>query len=174
MFLFIFIVCSAFLLRVYVLQPATVEGHSMDTSLTSGDFVLSNKMGEISRFDIITTHEPDEPDTLIVKRVIGLPGDVINMQGDVLTINGTIYDEPYLSDLKSAFENGTLRYRTGYEDLAHQQLIANSTFFTSDFTVEVPDGYYYVLGDNRLISKDSRMFGPVKADYIIGKVIFNF
>lgn len=161
------------MLRVYVLQPATVQGNSMDASLSSGDFVLSNKMGEISRFDIVTTHEPDEPDTLIVKRIIGLPGDVINMTNDVLTINGKVYDEPYIDEMKQSFYDGSIRYKSGYEDAAHQQLIEQSKTFTSDFTVEVPDGYYYVLGDNRLISKDSRTFGPVKADFIIGKVIFN-
>lgn len=159
--------------RIVVFSPVKVEGHSMDPTLKNNQRLISSKISSLSRQDIITCKEPDNPDLYVVKRVIGLPGDIIKMEHDVLTINGKKYTEPYLDNYKTELKKDKLldvySYNTDYQKIA-----ANSETFTSYFTVTVPENKYFVLGDNRLISKDSRIFGFVDKSLIQGKVVLRF
>lgn len=161
------------LARLYVFTPFTVRGHSMDPTLADGQRLIASKISGYERFDIITCKEPGEEDTVIVKRIIGLPGDVVTMKDDVLTINGKTYNEPYLEDYKKQFVNDKLQKTYAY-DTEFQAIAAAADHFTSDFYYEVPKGQYFVLGDDRLISKDSRIFGMVDADLMLGKAVFRF
>jgi signal peptidase I len=131
-----------------------VEGESMMPTLREGNWLIVNKYGSVQRFDIIVFHANQQED--YVKRVIGLPGDRIMYKNDVLYINGRPVKEPYLNRYKRKLIDGKL---------------------TGDFTLEeitgekqVPKGYVFVLGDNRLSSWDSRHFGFVKMSRIVGKV----
>ena len=144
------------LLRQFVFTPTTVRGESMLPTLEDGNRVILSKMTTIERFDEVVFQATDSPDNY-VKRVIGLPGDTIEMRNDVLYINGKAYDEPYLEEFK-------------------KELNRNENL-TEDFTLEkltgeykVPEGLMFVLGDNRIYSKDSRIFGFVPMDRIIGEV----
>ena len=110
---------------------------------------------------------------MIVKRIIGMPGDTVKMENDQLTINGKKYDEPYLDKFKKEFSEDKLQGEYAYSSGFQAQAESASTF-TSDFEYTVPKGKYLVLGDNRLISKDSRMFGLVDKDMIQGKVVFRY
>ncbi|SJZ62322.1 signal peptidase I [Pilibacter termitis] len=149
------------LLRQFVFTPVTVLGHSMDPTLSNKERVIALKHEKIERFDIITFKAPDDSGKNYVKRVIGLPGDSIQCMDDVLYINGKIYKEPYVEELKSKLSDGEP--------------------FTHDFTldglfgeVHVPEGKYFVLGDNRRISKDSRMIGYIDQKAVLGVVKFAF
>ncbi|KAF1299284.1 signal peptidase I [Enterococcus sp. JM4C] len=159
--------------RYFIFTPITVMGHSMDPTLQDGQKLISSKISSYNRMDIITTVEPDEPETLIVKRLIGLPGDTVSMKNETLTINGKEYKEDYLDEFKKKFADDKLQEEYSYDE-KFQAAAEQATQFTQDFEVTIPEGKYLVLGDNRLISKDSRIFGLVDKDLIQGKAVFRY
>lgn len=141
----------AAIIRYFLFAPIVVDGLSMMPTLQNGDRMIVNKLGKPDRFDIIVFHAPERKD--YIKRVIGLPGDVIEYHNDILYINGEPYDEPYLDEYKKNIVDGPL---------------------TEDFTLEdfglkkVPEGELFVMGDNRRFSKDSRQIGTISIDEVIG------
>ncbi|MFP3916166.1 signal peptidase I [Lysinibacillus telephonicus] len=144
----------AVLIRYFLFTPIVVDGESMMPTLEDGDRMIVNKMGELDRFDIVVFHAPEGKD--YIKRVIGLPGDYIEYKDDQLYINGEPIDEPYLDEYKSQLTEGTLTQDFTLQDI--------------DPTLEViPEGYVFVMGDNRRYSKDSRHIGIVSEEKIIGK-----
>lgn len=170
---FIGVLALFIVLRLYVLTPVSVKGHSMDPALSDGQKLLTLQTKKADRFDVITLQEPDEPTKLAVKRVIGLPGETIEMKDDQLTIDGEGIPEMYLAEYLSLFESRELAPLYDY-NMQFQEMAEYSEHFTNDFIYTVPDGEYFVLGDNRLVSKDSRYFGPVKEGYIEGKVLWRY
>lgn len=169
----VIIIILIFLARMYVFSPVKVEGHSMDPTLHDNQRLITSKISSLDRQDIITTKEPDNQNIYVVKRIIGLPGDRVEMKNNVLTINGKEYDEPYLDEFKEKFKQDKLAEEYSYSK-AFQEQAANATSFTNDFNVTVPKNNYFILGDNRLISKDSRIFGFVDQSLIQGKVVLRF
>lgn len=149
------------LLRYFVFTPVIVKGDSMDPTLEDGERVIALKNTDIKRFDIVTFPAPDDPGKNYIKRVIGLPGDTIEYQNDVLLINGKEVDEPYLDAYKAKLTDG-------------QPLTDN--FKLDDYlpATQVPAGYLFVMGDNRRISKDSRHIGFISEKKILGDVKFVF
>ena len=172
-----------------VFKINVVSGHSMDPTLMDGTYLVSNKLSGLNRFDIVVAQELDENDKPygVVKRVIGLPGDVIEYDNDVLKINGQVYDEPYLDDYISKFKSGELEEVYKYDERLSGRAKYSSSFTTqendsgtglpnldvSKFKVTVPDEGYYLIGDNRLVSKDSRQVGAFPRSNIVGKVILS-
>lgn len=143
----------AVLIRQFLYTPVTVSGQSMEPTFEHDNRIVITKIHKIDRSDLIVFHSPFSEDDLI-KRVIGLPGDVVIMKDDQLYINGERYEEEYVEANKEKIHEG-------------QRL-------TDNFEVEVPEGHYYVLGDNRLNSTDSRMIGFIDRKSIVGKVSFRF
>lgn len=152
----------------YVFQnlaiPVRVDGDSMYPTLHDLDTGLINatnvKEKDIKRFDIVVLHS-EQLDKRIVKRVIGLPGDSIEYIDDKLYINGMYYEERFLDK----------------EYVEEAKILYNSNVFTKDFKAEVEEGKIFVLGDNRLRSKDSRVLGAFSYDVIVGKkgvILFPF
>ena len=139
--------------RQFLFTPVVVSGQSMQPTFENDNKVVISKVYKIDRFDTIVFHAPNSDDDFI-KRVIGLPGDVVVMKDDILYINGEEYEETYLRDMKeNVFEGQKL---------------------TQDLKVEVPEGYLYVLGDNRRNSTDSRIIGFVDEKSVVGSVKFRF
>ncbi|WP_227935790.1 signal peptidase I [Alkalihalobacillus deserti] len=141
----------AFVIRHFLFAPVIVDGESMMPTLEHNDRMIVNKIsytfGEPDRFDIIVFHAPAGKD--YIKRIIGLPGDEIEYRDDVLYVNGEALPEPYLDELKQAY---------------------NGDLLTRDFQeVTVPEGELFVMGDNRGRSKDSRDIGTIDIDEVIGK-----
>lgn len=150
----IFLVLLA--VRHFLFVPVSVEGESMEPTLHDHNRLLLNKVGKIERFDIVVFPAPYAADKQYIKRIIGIPGDTILMEEDQLYINDVLVDEIYLDNAKKGLEE----WET----------------YTSDFSLEsvtgqavVPDGSYFVLGDNRDNSKDSRVFGFISSDTVMGK-----
>lgn len=138
----------------YVAEPFIVDGRSMDTTLESGERLLMLKNNAIERFDVVVFPSPTNPNKLYIKRVIGIPGDKLEVKDDQLILNGKAMDEPYLKQKQAETEGD----------------------FTFDFTLQnatgkevIPEGKYFVMGDNRRNSLDSRSFGYIDSDSVIGE-----
>lgn len=167
--------------RMFIFSPILVEGHSMDPTLQDGERMIMLKTTKIDRFDMIVSNEftddsgnSTDGSKRIIKRVIGLPGDTIEYKNDILYVNGKKTDEPYLDDYKAKFKKDKLQKTYDYNEF-FQQRAQNSVAFTTDstgsenFSVKVPDGQYYVLGDDRIVSRDSRMFGTISTESVEGE-----
>ncbi|MFF2449459.1 signal peptidase I [Neobacillus sp. NPDC058068] len=145
----------AMVIRTFLFSPYIVDGASMEPTLHNHEKIFVNKVYKFEQFnrgDIIIIKGPDEN---YVKRIIGVPGDEIEMKGDQLFINQVPYKETYLA------ENLNFAKRQGGK-------------LTEDFgPIFIPKNQYYVMGDNRLVSKDSRNgLGFIKQENIIGKSEF--
>ncbi|MGO2892358.1 MAG: signal peptidase I, partial [Enterococcus devriesei] len=151
---FLILVAILFGLRHYVFTPVVVKGDSMDPTLADGERVIALKNTEVKRFDIVTFPAPDDPGKNYIKRVIGLPGDTIEYKSDQLYINGKKVAEPYLDQFKKELtDDQPLTYDFNLKDLFGAE--------------KVPAGELFVLGDNRRISKDSRIIGMIKEKNIM-------
>ena len=150
-------------IRSFFVTNYFVSGQSMMPTLENRDKLLvskiSNTVGDIDRMDVLVFHADKNED--YVKRVIGVPGDIITYENDKLYVNDKRIQEPYLQSYE-AFSNPDDR-------------------FTEDFTLEaltgkskVPKGSYFVLGDNRRQSLDSRYFLFVQKEDIVGKVVARY
>lgn len=149
-----------FICRHFLFSPSTVLGASMEPTFHDQDRLVVSKTSEIQRFDVIVFDAPDIEGKHYIKRVIGLPGDRVEMKDDTLYINGEAFEEPYLIENK---ENNPFNKLT--EDFSLQEKTGESV---------VPDNMLFVLGDNRLKSMDSRIFGLIPYDSILGEVKFRF
>lgn len=138
--------------RQFIFEPVEVHGKSMMPTFEENDRIILMKISEIEPFELIVFKVADEKNYL--KRVIGIPGDTVEVRGGKLYINGEAMEEPYLQ------KNKLLASRSG-------------KVLTADFSaVTVPDESYFVLGDNRLNSVDSRLIGFIEEEAIIGEVMF--
>ena len=177
---FILFVLVLGLSRLFLWQPVKVDGHSMDPTLAAGDRLIVLDHTNINRFDIVVAKETEDGQTKeIVKRVIGMPGDTITYNDDTLYINGKEVDEKYLDEYKQALDDDQLQDIYAYNSL-FQELAEKADAFTTDsdgnteFTVKVPKGEYYLMGDDRIVSKDSREVGTFPKSSIVGEVKFRF
>ena len=178
--LFILFISLFLLTRLFLWLPVQVEGHSMDPTLADGQRVIVLKHTSIERFDIVVAKEVENGKTKqIVKRIIGMPGDTITYQNDKLTINGKEVKEEYLKEFHAAFAKDKLQKEYAYSDY-FQQLAKESKAFTvnadknTTFSFTVPEGKYFLLGDNRIVSKDSREVGYFDKSALVGEVKFRF
>ena len=178
--LFILFISLFLLTRLFLWLPVQVEGHSMDPTLADGQRVIVLKHTSIERFDIVVAKEVENGKTKqIVKRIIGMPGDTITYQNDKLTINGKEVKEEYLKEFHAAFAKDKLQKEYAYSDY-FQQLAKESKAFTvnadknTTLSVTVPEGKYFLLGDNRIVSKDSREVGYFVKSALVGEVKFRF
>jgi signal peptidase I len=156
----IFLIIVVFILfGVFFVQPVVVEGTSMVPQLHDGERLLVNKLvyykiqsvswGHLERGDIVVFWYPNDPDKSYVKRIIGLPGETIEVRNGHVYVDGTELKEPYL-------------------DVEHNRFMRDNT------TTTVQEHYYFVMGDNRDNSSDSRVWGLVPEKYIYGKAFFRY
>lgn len=158
----IFAAVMAILIVVFVVQPVKVEGTSMQPRLENDERIFVNKFKynfePIERGDIVVFWYPEDPTKSFIKRVIGLPGETIDMDAlGHITINGQPIDESYLSPER----NRQPRERWAQMATRH------------DWKYIKPH-YYFVMGDNRDASNDSRSWGLVPEKYIYGKAMFRY
>ena len=150
-------------IRSFFLTNYAVSGKSMMPTLNDQDKVIVSKIsysvGQVDRLDILVFHGDENED--YVKRVIGLPGDLITYENDQLFVNEKLVDEPYLNSY-SAYINPDENLT---EDFKLEEL-------TGSFSV--PADSYFVLGDNRRQSFDSRYFKFIHSDQVIGQVVARY
>ena len=181
--LFGLIIGGIILSRIYLWTPVRVDGHSMDPTLADSEYLLVINKLPIDRFDIVVASETDNGKTKeIVKRVIGLPGETIEYKNDVLYINGKETDEPYLKEYIQKFKEDKLQSTysgKGFEENGElfRQMAQIAEAFTVDkdgsatFTKKLLDDEYLLLGDDRIVSKDSRQVGAFKKEQIKGEAV---
>ena len=181
--LFGLIIGGIILSRIYLWTPVRVDGHSMDPTLADSEYLLVINKLPIDRFDIVVASETENGKTKeIVKRVIGLPGETIEYKNDVLYINGKETDEPYLKEYIQKFKEDKLQSTysgKGFEENGDlfRQMAQIAEAFTVDkdgsatFTKKLLDDEYLLLGDDRIVSKDSRQVGAFKKDQIKGEAV---
>lgn len=141
-------VVIALLIHQFLVTQYLVDGHSMDPTLASGERLIVDRLsydfGPPKRGDIIVFRAPVVGDEDWVKRVIGLPGDTIAISDGKLLLNGKVIPEPFIAQPMDPTHNfGPLR---------------------------IPPGELFVMGDNRNVSEDSRMIGPIAISSVIGRV----
>jgi signal peptidase I len=150
----IFALMFAVLVVVFVVQPVKVEGTSMLPRLHDGERIFVNKLiyyglPKLSRGDIVVFWPPHDPSKSYIKRIIGLPGETVEVHEGRIRINGRELEEPYLDPQLN---------------LSHM----------NQQPVIVKEHYYFVMGDNRDNSSDSRFWGLVPEKYIYGKALFRY
>jgi signal peptidase I len=144
---------SIFLIT-YVASAYKIEGNSMEMALSDQERVIITKLGvknNIKRYDIVVLYKPDEPKKSIIKRVIGLPEEIIEIREGDVYINGRRLPEPYLLKEK---------------DIMFRSINMKPLLIQKD--------HYFIVGDNRTVSQDSRVFGPVPQKYIYGKTLLRY
>ncbi|HEX4275205.1 MAG TPA: signal peptidase I [Bryobacteraceae bacterium] len=145
-------VVLAIVLIVFIYQPVKVEGTSMMPGLTDQERIFINKYtyklgaGSIARDDLVVFHYPNDPSQSYIKRIIGLPGDIVQIIEGTVYVNGQKLDEPYVPP--------------EYRDRVSRK------------KETVPPDDYFVLGDHRSSSNDSRVWGFVDRKEIYGKAVF--
>ncbi|HEY2467660.1 MAG TPA: signal peptidase I [Terracidiphilus sp.] len=180
-------VVIALFLLTFVLQPFLIPSESMERTLLVGDFLLVNKQifapsggtqnlerwfmpyREVERGDVVVFHHPDPP--YLVKRVVGVPGDHIRIDDGRVSVNGVVLDEPYV-----AFEPAAPNpFRDNFPAKVYTDPNIDPTWWrqlqglTRNGELVVPQGEYFMLGDNRNHSKDSRFWGFVPRRAIIAR-----
>lgn len=139
-------------IRTCVIRPFRIPTASMESTLRAGDMLISNLLyfstHNPERGDVVIFHPPNQPNAYFIKRIIGLPGDSIEIRGSDVLINGNVVDEPYV------LSGSDHPLRDNFE------------------AVQIPMQHYFVLGDNRNNSRDSRDFGPIPRNQIVGKPMF--
>ncbi len=140
-------------IRYFLFQPFFVRGASMEPNFENGEYLIideiSYRFNQPQRKEVIIFKYPKDPSQYYIKRIIGLPNEVINIEGGKITIfneqnpTGFVLEEPYLSQ--------------------------ENKFTSGDLEISLDENDYFVLGDNRQASSDSRRWGPVPEHYIIGQ-----
>ncbi len=162
-------VILAFFIRTWVVQAFKIPTGSMEHNLLIGDHLLVNKFvfspaesgverlllpnREVERGDIVVFKYPVTPDRDFIKRVIGLPGETLEVRDKTVLIDGAPLDEPYLPEWMTRLTEGA--YAVDGRD--------------NHGPVAIPEGHYFVMGDNRDNSEDSRYWGPLPHDHLKGK-----
>lgn len=148
-------VAAVFIVRTFLVQPFLVSGTSMYPTFQNGDYVLTDELTyrirPPERGEVIVFHDVTDPSTYLIKRIIGLPGERVVIQNGTVTIynkqnpNGFVLDETYLSP---------------------------GTVTTGNIDITLSSSTYFMMGDNRAVSYDSRAWGPLPAANIVGLVRF--
>ena len=168
-------VVLALFVRTFVVQAFKIPTGSMENNLLIGDHLLVNKfihgpaptsleramlpIGTIRRGDVLVFKYPQEPDRDFIKRVIGLPGESLEVREKKVYINGTALDEPYAHYLSPASEGSAFHEVTSFDVRERYG------------PVTVPAGHYFMMGDNRDNSQDSRYWGFLPRENIKGKAV---
>ncbi len=141
---------------LYLFFPNAVQGASMEPTLHTGDRLITSKVAykfhEVERGDIVVVQSPNNPDINLIKRVIGLPGETIMVKDGAVYINNAVLEN----------------FLTVETDLW------SDSFLHEGIPYEIGEDYYFVMGDNRPRSLDSRAFGPIPRSSIVGEAIYRY
>lgn len=168
------VIIVVLLIRAFLVQAYNIPSGSMKPTLLVGDFILVNKLvyrfSEPQRGDIVVFKWPLNPNIDFIKRIIGMPGDTIEVRGEKVFLNG---QEVPLRLIESMEEDGITKLI--YEEVLPNGLKHKIALYDSPLIerrnvyIKIPEGYYFVMGDNRDNSEDSRYWGLLPKENIVGK-----
>jgi signal peptidase I len=153
-FLKVFLIALAIIIpvRFYLFQPFIVTGQSMQPNIQDGEYLIideiSYRLGAPQRGDVVVIRSPQDPSQFLIKRVIGLPGETLEISRGQVVVKNTQYPDGV-----------TL----------HESYLPVSTSTFGNISITLSAEQYYVLGDNRVASSDSRVFGPISKQQIVGR-----
>jgi signal peptidase I len=170
-------------IRSFVFEPFRIPSGSMMPTLLEGDFIFVKKYayglrlpvtetkivetGEPQRGDVVVFRLPSDPSVNYIKRVVGLPGDTVVYERHRLTING----EAIALDRSDRFFGQRAVYLEDLDGRVHDILVTNPEFSARDGAYRVPEGQYFMMGDNRDHSKDSRYIDSIPEEYLVGEAV---
>jgi len=171
------------IVRSFIFEPFRIPSGSMMPTLLQGDFIFVKKYayglrlpvseakildtGEPERGDVIVFRLPSDPSINYIKRVVGLPGDQVRYERHRLTINGELVD----LERHPAATEADPRFVEQLGDRAHEIRIADASNLLRDGVYQVPEGHYFVMGDNRDNSRDSRFIGSIPESHLVGEAV---
>lgn len=178
------------ILRSFIAEPFRIPSGSMLPTLEIGDFILVNKfsygvrlpithtevipVGKPKTGDVVVFRYPNDPKTDFIKRLVGVPGDEIEWDNKELSINGVPLAREAVGEYDAHDQHGqvhqTFRLTENLGEVRHDMLILPGSGGRSGKMV-VPEGHYFVMGDNRDMSNDSRMWGLVPEENLVGKAM---
>ena len=168
-----------FLLFRFVLSNDTVSGPSMQPSFENGQRLISVRHAQIKRGEVVIVKAPDEPGALYIKRVIGMPGEKIVSKNNQIYINNKKLSQPWLTQGKKMIDAGSDTFYSATQNFTMKSL-ARSRQFQQYYTKSqlnfinkynrIPKETYFVMGDHRSVSKDSRYIGTIKRKNVVGVV----
>jgi len=142
---------------LFIMQPNQVKGPSMEPSFYTGEYIFTSKvtykLRDYKHGDVVVFHAPDNPDQEYIKRIVGLPGDTVEVRDGTVLINNKVLNETYI---------------------AARTTLTTDGFLENNSPIVVPSGTVFVMGDNRPRSSDSREFGPIAQSSIIGQVFYRY
>jgi len=170
-------------IRSFIFEPFRIPSGSMMPTLLQGDFIFVKKYayglrlpvtetkiletGEPDRGDVVVFRLPADPSINYIKRIVGLPGDEVSYERHRLTING----EPVDLEQHPDATRSQPRFVEKLGDRRHEILIANEGYAVRDGVYRVPEGQYFVMGDNRDNSRDSRFIGSIPETHLVGEAV---
>ena len=186
---YVWLFLAIWLVRSFLVQPYRVPSGSLEPTVYPGDFLLVNQFKYGFRFpvwnkelitvdtpkrgDIAVFHYPKDPDTLFVKRVIGEPGDHIQYHNKKLFINGKEIERSYVENSVTLDKpNQVEMWDENLDGIQHQVYVNPRLDYGEEVDVVVPEDHYFVMGDNRDGSHDSRHWGFVSRSHLVGKAMF--
>ena len=179
-------------LRSFIIEPFRIPSASMMPTLVRGDFILVNKYdygirlpvlnskvygsGKPQRGDVVVFRYPEDPAVPFIKRVVGVPGDRLQYRDKRLSINGQEIKVEmkgvYHSEGVGSRENGSYLLEESLGEVEHEILINPLQISPMEIDRKIPDGHYFVLGDNRDNSRDSRYWGLVPDENLVGRAFY--
>ncbi|OGC92499.1 signal peptidase I [Candidatus Amesbacteria bacterium RIFCSPHIGHO2_02_FULL_47_9] len=145
------------MIYLFLFRPHKVDGSSMYPNFLNMEYILTDEVsyrrGDPQRGDVVVFHSPPPFNGDFIKRIIGVPGEVIMVKGGDVYINGDRLDEVYLPD---------------------NHLTSEKSFLREGVPYRIPNGYYMVFGDNRGFSSDSREWGPISKKAMVGRAFFRY
>lgn len=156
-------IAVALLIQAYLVKPYRIPSPSMEDTLLVGDRVLADRISwrfqDPARGDVVVFHPPG-PGPVLIKRIVGMPGDTLSLRDGAVYVNGKQLAEPYVRRVDGRPEP-TEPFDTGLPWSLQQPY-------------EVPPGSYFLMGDNRTNSGDSRDFGPITRDQLVGRAFARY
>jgi len=189
------VILIVLLFRSFLAEPFRIPSGSMMPTLLVGDFILVNKfaygirlpvldkkiieIGEPQRGDVVVFRFPKDPTQDYIKRVIGKPGDDVTYRNKRLYVNGAEMTQESSgaysgtdSESRELMHGGAESFLEQLDTVRHQIITVPGGQVGPDFTLKVPAGHYFVMGDNRDRSSDSRVWGPLPYEKIVGRGFF--